>query len=519
MLLHAKARCLATTALVAALGSSGCLPTLPAPAQSAATNAQAVRTSTNTIRIGKAVRGDLSGVLLFAAPVQAKAEVALVPRVIARVDRLNVDAGSRVRVGDVLVELDASEINQQVLAAQAAQASAEAKLAALKAGPKPEVLAQAQANVRAAQARVTALESARSNTDAAALDQRVKDARAALDHAQSALQPDPQVVAAADAAATAARTKLAQLQADPTKANDKTAMDAARAEVTRAEAAATSARTPPGSQNAVEAARRDLQDAQQAQLTLRLSMTAFDLDQARALLEVANAQVNLANAPASPQEIKAAETMVEEAFSQAELARSRLRDATITAPINGIVTDIKARPGTTVGPSAAVVTLIPPDMQVIVQVDETQLAQLQVGQGANLSVEGYPKEAFTGTVKGIAPVLDPRTRSVAVQVDVGDPQGKLKPGMFAQLAIQVGQRAGALMVPREAVLRVPSVDPSAGIQSVIYTVTESRVHKQIVSLGASDGKNIEIVQGLQEGIDLVLNPRSDFLEGELISAT
>jgi hypothetical protein len=102
---------------------------------------------------------------------------------------------------------------------------------------------------------------------------------------------------------------------------------------------------------------------------------------------------------------------------------------------------------------------------------------------------------------------------------VGDPQGKLKPGMFAQLAIQVGQRAGTLMVPREAVLRVPSVDPSAPVQSVIYTVTESRVHKQVVSLGASDGKNIEIVQGVQEGIDLVLNPRPDFLEGELISAT
>src|SRR3981081_2891771 len=138
-------------------------------------------------------------------------------------------------------------------------------------------------------------------------------------------------------------------------------MDAARAEVTRAEAAATSARTPPGSQNAVEAARRDLQDAQQAQLLFRLSTTAFDLDQARALLEVANAQVNLANAPASPEEIKAVETLVEEAFSQAELARARLRDATIVAPINGIVTDIKARPGTTVGPSAAVVTVIPPE--------------------------------------------------------------------------------------------------------------------------------------------------------------
>ena len=115
-------------------------------------------------------------------------------------------------------------------------------------------------------------------------------------------------------------------------------------------------------------------------------------------------------------------------------------------------------------------------------------------------------------------MLDPRTRSVAVQVDVPDPQGKLKPGMFAQLAIQVGQHAGALMVPKEAVLRVGSVDPTAPIQTVVYTVTESRVHRQIVGVGTSDGKNIEIVQGLQEGIDLVLNPRPDFLEGELITA-
>ena len=122
-------------------------------------------------------------------------------------------------------------------------------------------------------------------------------------------------------------------------------------------------------------------------------------------------------------------------------------------------------------------------------------------------------------MKAVAPVLDPRTRTVAVQIDIPDPQGKLKPGMFAQLAVQTGQRAGALMVPKEAVLRVGSVDPKAPVQNVVYTVTESRVHKTIVSLGATDGKSVEIVQGLQEGIDLVLNPRPDFLEGELIVAT
>jgi HlyD family secretion protein len=476
-------------------------------------------TNTGAIRIGKVVRTDLNGVLNFTAPVESKGEVLVAPRVIARLDTLNVDAGARVRAGDVLAELDHTELDQQVLAAQAAQASAEARLAELQAGPKAEVLAAAQANFKAAQARVNALQSARDNAEIATLDQRVKDARAALDAAQTAMEPDAQAVGQAEATANDAHAKLAQLQADPTKANDKTVMDAARNDVQKADAALTAAKTVHGTQAAVDRARLDLQDAQQAQLLARLSTTAFDLDQARALLDVADAQVKLANAPASPEELKAAQTTVEEAFAQAELSRSRLKDATVTAPITGIVSLVKASVGSTVGPSAPLMTLIPPDMQVVVRADESQLAQVQVGQSAALSVESFPKEAFTGTVKGIAPVLDPRTRSVAVQIDVPDPQGKLKPGMFAQLAIQLGQHASALVVPKEAILRVGSVDPTAPVQTVVYSVTDSRVHKQPVGLGATDGKNVEIIQGLQEGVDVVLNPRPDFLEGELISAT
>jgi HlyD family secretion protein len=507
----------ALVALSAGLVTSGCLPSLPNGNTPSAAAAVAPSRSANTIRIGKAVRSDLSGVLTFAAPVQSKGEVALIPRVTAPLATLKVDVGSRVRAGDVLAELDHTDLDQQVLAAQAVQASAEAKLAALKAGPKQEELAQAQANLKAAQARVNALESARANSDVATIDQRVKDARAALDAAQAALEPDPDKLSAANAAADAARAKLAQLRADPTKANDKAALDAAQADVNKAEAAVTAAKAPRGTQAAVDTARQNLLDAQQAQLMAHLSTTAFDLDQARALLEVAQAQVNLANAPASPEQIKAAETSVEEAYAQAELARSRQRDTTITAPINGIVTDIKARPGTAVSPAAAIIALIPPEMQVIVQADESQLSQLQTGQAVSLSIESYPKDAFSGTVKAIAPVLDPRTRSVAVQIEVSDPQGKLRPGMFAQLGIQVGQRPSALVIPREAVLQVPPVVPTAPMQSVVYTVTDSRVHKQVVSIGVSDGKNVEVLQGLQEGIDLVLNPRADFIEGELIS--
>jgi Cu(I)/Ag(I) efflux system membrane fusion protein len=157
-------------------------------------------------------------------------------------------------------------------------------------------------------------------------------------------------------------------------------------------------------------------------------------------------------------------------------------------------------------------------MQVVVNVDASQLPQIQVGQSANLSVESFPRDAFSGTVKSIAPVLDPRTRTAAVQVDIPDPQGKLKPGMFTQLAIHLGQHQAALMVPKEAILMMGSIDPTAPPQQVVYTVADGRVHKQVVSTGVSDGKSTELLQGgVQEGMDVVLGPRPDFLDGQLIT--
>ena len=505
-------------ALVAALASTSCLPILSVPSQtaSASTNTQS---NNSAVRIGQAVKADLTGVATFTAPIQARGAIAIVPRVNATLTKLDVVVGSKVRVGDTLAELDHTDLDQQVLAAQAAQSTAEARLAQLKAGPKAEVLAAAQANLTAATARVKALQSARDNADVATLDQHVKEAQAAFDAAQAAMQPDAQAVSQADNALEAAQKKLTDIMADPTKSKDQNQVNAAKADVQKAQDAANKARVPTGTQAAVTQAQNQLMAAQQAQLMARLSTTAFDLDQARALQDAAQAQLNLAQAPASPEEVQAAQAQVEEAFSLAELARARQQDATITAPINGIVTEIKAAVGSGVSPSASIMTLIPPDMQVIVNVNETQLAQIQMGQTANLSVESFPRDAFSGTVTSIAPVLDPRTRTAAVEVDVPDPQGKLKPGMFAQMGIQLGQHQATLVVPREAVLTMGSVDPTAPPQQVVFTVNNGRVHKQVVSLGLSDGKSIEILQGVQEGTDIVLNPRPDFLEGELIGTT
>jgi RND family efflux transporter MFP subunit len=417
-------------------------------------------------------------------------------------------------------ELDRSELETQVLEAQAAQAAAEAKLAQVKAGPRPEAVAQAQANLRAAQARLAALQNSRSSSSPEALQKRLDDARAKLSQLQAAQQPDAQAVAQADAVLTQARAKLTQLQSDPARQNDRAALDAARQDVQKAEAAAQAVRIPQGPSVAeVDQARRDVADAEQSLLLGRLSFTAFDADQAKALVDVADAQVKLVGTPASPEEVKAAETAAEHAFALAELARARVKEATLVAPSDGTVTKVSATVGSMVGPTGPVLTLIPPELQALVQVEEGQAPRLEVGQSVALSVDAFPNEAFSGSVKAVAPVLDPRSRTVAVKVEASDPQGKLRPGMFVQLQIKTGQRAGALTVPKEAIVRVPGVDAAAPTQTVVYQVVDNRVKRLRVVLGTADARNVEILQGLTEGVDVVLNPRSDLLDGELLSGS
>ena len=146
--------------------------------------------------------------------------------------------------------------------------------------------------------------------------------------------------------------------------------------------------------------------------------------------------------------------------------------------------------------------------------DEAAASQLAVGQTAKLTVESYPQSTFQGVVKAIAPVLDPHTRTVAVEVEIGDPQGKLKPGMYSQMAIQTEVHQNALLVPREAVVHAPPSD-GAPPQTLVYVVVESRLRRQKVSLGAGDDKNVEILQGLSEGDNVVLNPGNDLIDGQL----
>jgi HlyD family secretion protein len=508
--------------LATLLAGAACVPTnVPFIGNAASTGSSTESASkgAETVHIGKAIRGDVTGVLSYSAEVQAKGNIGIVPHVSARLDNLAVSVGSRVHQGDTLAELDRTDLQQQVEQAEATQASAEAKLAQLKAGPRPEAQTAAQANLDAAHARLKALESAASNTDASALQKRVSDARAKLDQVSTPGQADAQAVEQANTNLNAARQRLNQVMSDPTKSKDQNQVNAAQKDVQTAQDAVTAAaKPPPLDQAAIQKAQGDLNDALDALSQHRMAPSELDIDAAQAGVTVADAELKLVSAPATDDELQAAQASVEQAFALAELARNRLNDATITAPVNGVVTDISAQIGATVGPSAAIMTLIPPELQANVSADEAAASQLAVGQTAHLTVDSYPQSSFQGVVKAIAPVLNPRTRTVSVEVEVADPQGKLKPGMYAQMEIQTEAHQNALLVPREAVVHTPAVEGTPA-QTLVYLVVQSRLRRQKVTLGASDARNVEILQGLSEGDNVVLNPGSDLVDGQLISAS
>ena len=113
-------------------------------------------------------------------------------------------------------------------------------------------------------------------------------------------------------------------------------------------------------------------------------------------------------------------------LSQLQLDKTQVR-----APIDGIVASVSTALGAMVAPGNPVAVLMSPDVEIVVAVEETRLADLAVGKPATIRVDAYPDREFAGEVVQIAPTLDPATRTVKVTIRPLDGDGALLPGMFA----------------------------------------------------------------------------------------
>jgi membrane fusion protein (multidrug efflux system) len=501
---------IALALLVVLVGASGCQ--LPFRAPDTAESQSRLRLGVRTAQVA---RGDITSLLVYPGELRAKTGATVVTRVAGRIEKIAVEPGTVVKEGDTVAELDRTAFEVQVVQSQAALAAAEARLASVKAGGDADAQAEADASLRAAKARLAALEAAPRLETIPQLAQAARDARRRVEELEGGRSD---AVVAAEARLNAARSQLdAALTADPPAPPQPgvqaspvpltaSAVEQARLAVQQAQQEVTRARQP-ASADELASARKQLADAEDALLVARWPVGPSDLDEARANVEAAEARLRRAGQPSSEVAVNAAQTGVEYAGAALELARLQLREATIVAPISGIVAEAHQQQGATVPAGTPILSIQPPDYELIVGIDERQLSQVSPGQAVSILVDVFPGESFSGTVRIISPSVDPRSRTVSTRVDVQDPRGKLKNGLQAQVAIAGAKRTAALIVPREAV--VGTADTS------VMTVTDGRARKQPVQIGIQDGRSVEIVQGLSEGTEVILSP-TGILDGDIV---
>jgi membrane fusion protein (multidrug efflux system) len=175
------------------------------------------------------------------------------------------------------------------------------------------------------------------------------------------------------------------------------------------------------------------------------------------------------------------------------LAQARLGKTRITAPFAGVAGLRMVSPGDYVSAGQSLVNL---EAMSLLKADfrlpEAALSQLRVGQPLQLELDAFPGEVFTGELYAIEPRVADDTRSIGLRARLPNPDGKLRPGLFARIKLQTAQNPSALMVPEQAVT-------PRGSQQFVYVVEDGKAQLREVRLGQRIPGRVEIVSGLDAG--------------------
>ena len=184
--------------------------------------------------------------------------------------------------------------------------------------------------------------------------------------------------------------------------------------------------------------------------------------------------------------------------------------SSVPAPIDGVVTERNANVGLNVDGATKLFTVVDlSTVWIVADVYERDFSRVHVGSDAVITTAAYPGETRRGRVSYIDPQVNAATRTAKVRIEVANPRGDLRLGMYADVAMSTGAATARAMIPRAAIQQV-------GNRSVVYLVDPKqpgRFVERSVTLGASSGEQVEVKAGLQPG-DIVVSEGSFFVRAE-----
>jgi len=229
------------------------------------------------------------------------------------------------------------------------------------------------------------------------------------------------------------------------------------------------------------------------------SGTQQQLDQAVTAYERAQAQ------------LKQAEAQIAQSEAALAQAKVNLDEATIEAPFSGVVSRKHVDEGAFVGPTTPLFRLVDiHQVEITGGVAGRHYPKLQEGKTkAVVEVDACPGQPFEGAVSRVRPELDRMTRTVAVTIRIPNPNGRLKPGMFARIRLVLDERRDVPIVPDEALV-------SSGDKTRAYVVNNGKIHVREVKIGLEEGANNEVLEGLDVGDRVVVRGQPLLSEGMVV---
>ncbi|WP_168210637.1 efflux RND transporter periplasmic adaptor subunit [Persicimonas caeni] len=261
---------------------------------------------------------------------------------------------------------------------------------------------------------------------------------------------------------------------------------------------------------AVEMARASVGEAEVAAENLEK-----DLERKRPLLdkqliaerEIENLEAQLRGAK---QKIAVAKATLDQNNARLQTARENLRNTEVRAPFDAKVAARHVDLGTYVGPSQPVFRLVSDDaIYLRVNVPEQDSGNIALGKPVTLRISALGGEAIAGKVARIAPAIDPKTRMLRVDVELAPASGedqqeqakaaeRVRPGMYAQVQLELGSRDEAVTVPKQALLE------ERGGKPYVWTADGGEAQKKTLLIGLRGREQVEVVEGLEGGEAIVL---------------
>jgi membrane fusion protein (multidrug efflux system) len=216
----------------------------------------------------------------------------------------------------------------------------------------------------------------------------------------------------------------------------------------------------------------------------------------------------------------------EQVKTQVEVTRASvnfLSDNTkLIAPFGGVITGkffengelYSGAPNTPAGKAAIVIIQQIESLKAIISISENYFTELKVGNPISIKSEIYPDKTFEGKIDRIYPTIDPMTRSFKIEVRVANGEGKLRPGMFSEAALKLGE-IDAIVVSDIAILQ------QEGTNIRYVFINNNGIAKRVVvELGERINDQIEIISPeIKEGDELVIAGQAVISEGSKLKVT